>query len=166
MAVTNLPSKTSPKTHSEKFINRIKADYKQFNFRPGKHEHWSPKTNTITYSLEENYEELKYGLLHELSHALLDHNNYHSDFELLKLETEAWELAAKIGKKYGVKLDDEHIQDCLDTYRNWLHRRSTCPVCGMHVFQKNSKTYQCFNCHAIWSVSSGRFVRSYRRTIK
>lgn len=166
MAVTSLPSKTSPKVKPQKFVDIISRDYSQFIFRPGRREHWSPKTNTITYNLEENYQELQYGLLHELSHALLNHDNYHSDFELLKLETQAWDLAAKIGKKYGVKLDDGHIQDCLDTYRDWLHRRSTCPVCGVHVLQKDSQTYQCFNCRSTWSVSSGRFVRPYRRTIK
>lgn len=145
-----------------KFVIQIAKDYPQFSFKPGPQEHWSPRTKTITYSDSEPTEELRYGLLHELAHALLDHSTYHSDFELLKMEAQAWELATKIGQKYGVKLDEDHIQDCLDTYRDWLHRRSQCPACGMHVLQKDSQSYQCFNCDTAWKVSSRRFARSYR----
>jgi hypothetical protein len=71
-------------------------------------------------------------------------------------------MAVKIGRKYRIKLDNNHIQDCLDTYRDWLHRRSKCPTCGMHVLQKDVRTYQCFNCDASWRVSAGRFARPYR----
>jgi hypothetical protein len=157
MVATTTSSKTS-----KSFIARIIEDYPQFNFKPGPQEHWSPKTNTITYSQSEPLAELRYGLLHELAHALLGHNTYNSDFELLKLESQAWQLAVKIGKKYGVKLDGDHIQDCLDTYRDWLHRRSKCPTCGMHVLQDKPNSYKCFNCGDGWTVSAGRFVRPYR----
>jgi hypothetical protein len=144
-------------------IKQIQADYPAFRFKPGPQEHWSPKTNTITY--EQNSKDGPFGLLHELAHALLGHDNYHSDFELLKLESLAWQTAAEIGLKYGVKIDDEHIQNCLDTYRDWLHRRSKCPTCGMHVLQADPRTYKCFNCGASWQVSAGRFARSYRKSI-
>jgi predicted RNA-binding Zn-ribbon protein involved in translation (DUF1610 family) len=157
MAVTTTSSKTS-----KTFIGRIIKDYPQFTFHPGPQEHWSPKTKTITYSESESLDELRYGLLHELAHALLGHDTYKSDFELLKLESQAWELAVKIGKKYGVKLDGDHIQDCLDTYRDWLHRRSKCPTCGMHVLQNSPNSYKCFNCGTSWQVSSRRFARPYR----
>jgi predicted RNA-binding Zn-ribbon protein involved in translation (DUF1610 family) len=154
---------TSSKT-PKVFISQIIKDYPQFNFAPGPQEHWSPKSNTITYSQSEPMTELRYGLLHELAHALLGHNTYKSDFELLKLESQAWELAAKLGKKYGIKLDQDHIQDCLDTYRDWLHRRSKCPSCGMHVLQNNPNSYKCFNCGTGWKVSNRRFARPYRLT--
>lgn len=153
---------TLPKT-SERFVSRLAADYPQFNFKAGAQEHWSPKTRTITYETGRSGEHLRYGLLHELAHALLDHNSYHSDFELLKLESHAWQTAAEIGKKYGVKIDDDHIQNCLDTYRDWLHRRSQCPACGVHVLQADATTYKCFNCGASWQVSAGRFARAYRK---
>ena len=148
---------------SSSFIDKIAQDYPQFGFKPGSHEHWSPKTKTITYEGSASEQYIKYGVLHELAHALLGHNNYHSDFELLKLETQAWQKAAEIGKTYGIKIDDEHIQNCLDTYRDWLHHRSKCPTCGMHVMQADAHTYKCFNCGATWNVSAGRFARSYRR---
>jgi predicted RNA-binding Zn-ribbon protein involved in translation (DUF1610 family) len=157
MAVMTTSSRTS-----KTFVGQIIKDYPQFKFEPGQQEHWSPKTNTITYSQAEPLAELQYGLLHELAHALLGHNSYNSDFELLKLETEAWALAVKIGKKYKIKLDPDHIQDCLDTYRDWLHRRSKCPTCGMHVLQDNSSSYKCFNCGTGWQVSARRFARPYR----
>src|SRR5581483_10055815 len=102
MVVMNTSSST-PK----KFIERIEADYPQFNFKAGRQEHWSPRTKTITY--EPEAPNLKYGLLHELAHALLGHDSYHNDFELVKLESQAWQKAASIGQKYGVKINDEHI---------------------------------------------------------
>lgn len=146
------------------FIESLRIDYPQFKFEPGKQDHWSPKTGTIIYDPTQQIKNLKASVLHELAHALLGHNTYHSDFELLKLESNAWELAAKICPKYGVILDDDHIQNCLDTYRDWLHSRSTCPSCGTHVLQKDPSHYRCFNCHAHWQVSSGRFARAYRKT--
>jgi predicted RNA-binding Zn-ribbon protein involved in translation (DUF1610 family) len=160
MAATTTSSRT-PRA----FIKKVAKDYPQFKFVPGPQEHWSPSTGTITYSQAEPLDELRYGLLHELAHAMLGHNSYKSDFELLKLESQAWELAAKIARKYGVKLDPDHIQDCLDTYRDWLHRRSKCPTCGMHVLQQDSRSYKCFNCGTGWRVSHRRFSRSYRRRI-
>lgn len=149
----------------EVFVKRVARDYPQFKFVPGSREHWSPKTKTITYSQAEPVDQLRYGLLHELAHAQLGHANYQSDFELLKLEAEAWQLAAKVGRQYGVKINDEHIQNCLDTYRDWLHRRSGCPICGVHALQADATTYDCFNCGNRWQVSAHRFARPYRRKV-
>jgi hypothetical protein len=157
MDVMSLSSSTS-----NDFIKRLSQDYPGFIFKAGKQEHWSPKTKTIIF----NPNRPCFGVLHELAHAILDHSDYHGDFELLKLESDAWELAAKIGQSYNILIDDEHIQNCLDTYRDWLHRRSACPSCGTHVLQQDSAQYHCFNCNTSWHVSSGKFVRAYRKTIK
>jgi ribosomal protein L37AE/L43A len=151
---------------AEVFIKPLKRDHPTLSFKAGQQEHWSPKNNTITYNLDQSYKLLCYGLLHELAHALLDHSTYGSDFELLKLERDAWELASELGRKYGVKINQNHIQNCLDTYRDWLHRRSACPTCGTHVLQRDVHYYQCFNCQTVWKVSSGRFVRPYRKMLK
>lgn len=161
MAVTNTSN-----SGAEKFINSLRRDYPQFKFAPGKQDHWSPKRRTVIFDARQDLDRLKSGILHELAHALLGHSTYHSDFELLKLESQAWELAASIGPKYGVFIDEDHIQNCLDTYRDWLHSRSTCPNCRTHVLQNDSSNYRCFNCHAQWQVSSGRFVRPYRKIAK
>lgn len=150
----------------DSFVKKLSTDYPDLTFISGKNEHWSPKSKTITYIPDRSWEEFSFGLLHELSHALLGHQDYKTDFELLKLEGEAWELAAKLGKKYGVKISDDYIQNCLDTYRDWLHKRSGCPKCGMRSLQKDNDTYKCFNCGTAWKVSSKRFSRSYRLSSK
>lgn len=157
---------TSNKTElANNFIERLGKDYPHFSFKPGRQDHWSPRNKTITYNLDSEGQKLFYGILHELAHAELNHSTYSSDFELIKLETEAWNLAAKIGQEYGVIISEDHIQNCLDTYRDWLHRRSACPTCGTHVIQKDSQNYQCYNCQTSWQVSSGRFARPYRKTV-
>jgi hypothetical protein len=157
MAATNSSAKIT-----KEFIANLTQDYPGYVFKVGAQEHWSPKTNTITY----NPDRLCYGVLHELAHALLGHSTYHTDFELLRMESDAWELAIKIAQKYQVDINEDHIQNCLDTYRDWLHRRSTCPSCSTHVLQSNSSDYHCYNCQTSWHVSNGRFVRPYRKIIK
>jgi hypothetical protein len=145
-------------------VQKLRSSYPQFKFEIGDQEHWSPQKRTITYNPSEPPEKFVYGLLHELAHALLNHSSYGTDFELLKLESDAWHLAKELASKHGHEIDEDHIQNCLDTYRDWLHRRSTCPRCGMHVLQKDSGSYECFNCHKSWKVSAGRFVRPYRQS--
>jgi hypothetical protein len=78
----------------------------------------------------------------------------------------AWKEAQNIAKKYGQEVDESHIQDCLDSYREWLHVRSTCPNCANHSLQQNSGDYGCFNCGATWRVSPSRFNRCYRANQK
>lgn len=144
------------------FIKRLAQDYPKYGFIRGNQDHWSPGRQTITYDPTKPLRQLQYSVLHELAHAQLGHENYSSDIQLLKLESDAWELAAKIGKKYKLTISNSHIQNCLDTYRDWLHRRSACPVCGLRVTQTDARHYQCYNCHSCWAVSAGRFSRAYR----
>lgn len=151
---------------TKKFIASLAKDYPDFKIERGSQEHWSPKSSTITFNPTQTPERIRFSVLHELAHALLGHTNYQSDFELLKMESEAWHLASQIGLKYGVSISENHIQNCLDTYREWLHHRSKCPACGMHVLQEDGSSYKCFNCSAAWKVSNGRFVRPYRRSQK
>ncbi|MDB5160678.1 MAG: hypothetical protein JWO96_58 [Candidatus Saccharibacteria bacterium] len=161
MAATNTSNKPF-----EAFIDKLRSDYPQFNFRPGRQTRWSPRDKTVIYNSSEISQKLKSGLLHELAHGLLGHSTYNSDFELLKMESEAWTTAAELGRKYGVKISDDYIQTCLDTYRDWLHRRSTCPTCGTHVMQKDATNYQCYNCQTAWEVTGARFLRPYRKSLK
>jgi ribosomal protein L37AE/L43A len=155
---------TTTNNRSDVFIGRLAHDYPDYSFEPGKQEHWSPKTHTITFNPDQPLKKMRYGVLHELAHALLEHTTYQSDFELLQLESKAWEMADKIGHKYGVVIDHDHIQRCLDTYRDWLHQRSSCPTCGTNALQQDATTYHCFNCQTQWQVSADRFARSYRKT--
>ncbi len=145
-------------------LERLKADYPKLTFIKGSSFYWSPKDNSVTYgSFSEQPEVASWSLLHEVSHSLLGHTGYRSDFELMELEVEAWDKATSLGIPYGIEVDPEHIQDCLDTYRDWLHRRSTCPTCGTVSLQQDNRTYVCFNCHTSWHVSASRFCRPYRR---
>lgn len=148
-------------------LSNLRADYPNINFVKGDSFFWSPKDMTITYSASSTQPEIAdWSLLHELSHGILGHTTYQSDFELMELEVEAWNYASKLSKDYDIKIDPEHIQDCLDTYRDWLHRRSTCPKCNTVSTQKDSTTYNCFNCKTTWKVSGSRFCRPYRKVSK
>jgi hypothetical protein len=125
---------------------------------------WSPRQQVITYRAAPHPTELdEWALLHEAGHAQLGHKTYNSDLELLLLEVAAWEKAIETAASLGVVIDEEHIQDCLDTYRDWLHQRSNCPVCKNTCLQVSASTYRCHNCTTEWRVSTSRFCRAYRR---
>jgi hypothetical protein len=151
----------------KKLLERLQADYPGIRFTRGEAFFWSPKDKSVTYaSVSAQPLIARWSLLHEVSHGILGHMSYKSDFELMELEVAAWHKAQELGKQYDVEIDPEHIQDCLDTYRDWLHRRSTCPTCGTVSLQKDSETYNCFNCRTTWRVSSSRFCRPYRKVAR
>ena len=141
----------------------LSKSYPSVLFKPADTFYWSPKDKTVYYA--EDRPDAQWSLLHELSHALLEHTSYSSDFELLLLEVAAWEKANKLAKNFEISIDPEHIQDCLETYRNWLHQRSACPTCNMRGLQTSPTIYECTNCLSRWSVSMARFCRPYRRQI-
>lgn len=145
-------------------LHKLAADFPAISFRPGEKSSWSPDDKVIVYKPQRANEDPEiWSLLHEVGHATLDHTSYTTDLELLKLEAAAWQKAQELATKYGYSIDNDHIQNCLDTYRDWLHRRSTCPACGNTSLQENSRQYSCFNCATKWSVSTSRFCRPYRR---
>src|SRR3989344_6079107 len=134
-------------------INRLQQDFPDLGFKESHTFAWSPKNNAVLYIKEvKNDEVARWSLLHEVAHAHLEHNAYESDFELLLLEVEAWERAKTLAKKYGLKIDDNHIQNCLDTYRDWLYQRRTCPTCTATSLQADKHTYKCINCDTAWQV--------------
>lgn len=146
-------------------LTNLKRAYPKLRFEPGPAFSWSPKNNSVVYrETAEDEQVASWSLLHEVSHALLEHQSYESDFELLQMEVEAWARAEELAKTQSIVIDSEHIQDCLDTYRDWLYQRSTCPVCTSCSLQTDSRTYRCFNCAAVWHVSKSRMCRPYRRT--
>ncbi len=144
-------------------LAKLIIDYPNISFKLGKNFSWSPKDQTVFYNFSDtDNKNAEWSLLHELGHANLNHNTYSTDIELVKLECDAWEKAKQISHKYGYEIDEDHIQDCIDTYRDWLHQRSACPNCEAHCIQKDSSTYNCFNCGQSWGVTSSRFCRPYR----
>lgn len=149
----------------QRLITKLRARFSDLRFTPGQQFYWSPETGEIFYKHAARGQQAAWSLLHETGHALLGHQNYKADFELIRLEVAAWEQANLLAKDVGIKIDEEHIQDCLDTYRDWLHKRSICPTCTAKCLQQDDFAhYRCFNCHTIWRVSASRFCRAYRST--
>lgn len=145
----------------DKLLDQLRKHLPGVVFVSGDSFRWSPGDKTVTYRAASEETDI-WALLHESSHALLGHADYQFDVDLLLLETEAWEKAKGLAEEFGINIDNNHIQDCLDTYRDWLHQRSTCPRCSTVSFQVSPRNYACHNCSAIWRVSSSRFCRPYR----
>jgi hypothetical protein len=141
-------------------INKLRGDFPEITFITGSPASWSLPKQQIIYDPDEEYG--TWTLLHELGHAQLQHASYESDALLLQKETAAWDQAILLATHYGEKIENEYIQLCLDTYRDWLHRRSTCPDCGNHGLQSTQELYSCPNCQTTWKVSLERFCRPYR----
>jgi hypothetical protein len=150
----------------DKLLAALKKDFPKVHFKEGPDFCWSPKNQAIFYNNRVASSRIApWALLHEAGHASLEHQTYHSDLELVELEAKAWDAAQKLGHKYAIEIDPDHIQDCIDTYRDWLHQRSACPNCNSRSFQQTPTTYRCHNCGQHWSVSTSRFCRPYRLKI-
>jgi hypothetical protein len=144
-------------------IQKLQLKYPDISFIEGQNFRWSPSIQTITYILSD-IPENRWSLFHELGHGILNHKAYESDIELLQKEVAAWHEALKIAPQFDMIIDTEHVQTCLDSYRDWLHKRSTCPDCSLQGIQKTSDQYMCLNCKHAWLVTSARFCRPYRRS--
>ena len=147
-------------------VKKLATTYPDLRFIASNKFYWSPKEQAVYYDVSKNDEQGKWALIHELSHGLLGHKNYRTDFELLQLEVAAWHKAEEVAKLFAIRINQDHVQDCLDTYRDWLHARSKCPACGEHGIQAKSGDYTCINCQSVWHVSQERFCRAYRRLTK
>jgi hypothetical protein len=151
----------------DKLLGQLRRDYRHagLEFVAGKVFCWSPADRQVRYKAGADGPAAICSLLHELGHAVLDHKRYGQDFELLELEVDAWEAAKRIAAKYSITIDEDHAQDCLDSYRDWLYRRSICPTCATKSLQTDGQpSYRCFNCGTGWRVAASRFCRPYRQT--
>lgn len=149
----------------DSLLAAMARDFPDLSFVAGDSYCWSPATRQVFYRQGDDPATDVYSLLHEVGHGSLEHANYHLDFELVELEVAAWERARDLAARYNIRINDAHIQDCLDTYRDWLYGRSVCPSCQTKSLQQDDQpTYECFNCHATWRVSPRRFCRPYRLT--
>lgn len=144
----------------DELVPRLQHDYPTLSFMRGETACWSPRDNHVFYTDDASHGAA--GLLHELAHALLNHQHYTSDVDLLHKEVAAWEKARALAVCYDIKLNNDHIEDCLDTYRDWLHKRSTCPNCLANGVQAHTSRYTCLNCSHAWRVSTSRLCRPYR----
>ena len=145
-------------------IKQLQKDYRELQFESGTVFCWSPKQQNVVFNASKHDDIVGiWALLHEVGHALLKHHDFTSDFDLLQMEVAAWSKAEKLAITYDYIISGDHIQDCLDTYRDWLYRRSTCPTCFNCSLQTDPSTYSCFNCSTVWHVSQSRMCRPYRR---
>ena len=128
---------------NESFLEKIKCDFPDYTFKRGKKYSFRPP-KTIMIGPDENFSELL--VLHELSHAILKHCDFKTDIKRLKMESEAWDKAKELAVKYSIEIDEDFIQDELDTYRDWLHQKSRCPKCGLTRFQTPDGLYHCPRC--------------------
>jgi hypothetical protein len=142
-------------------VSRLKSDYPQFSFEQSQNFSWSPDSHTINYTDVGNYALL----LHEMGHGLLEHASYLRDIELLTMERQAWDKALEIAKKYNLSISEQEIQSNLDTYRDWLHNRSTCPSCQATGLQINKHVYKCLACGNQWRVNEARICALRRYSL-
>lgn len=123
-------------------IAKLRVDYPEFRFINGKKFAFRPPKTVVLGPSEPNGELL---VLHEVGHAILEHKDFKTDVERLKMEVSAWEKAQELAVFYRIKFDEEIAQRELDSYRDWLHKKSRCPECGLTRFQ-DADGYHCPRC--------------------
>lgn len=150
-------------TALDDLLQQIAADYPALEFIESAHFSWHAGKKHVSYKKSGNNATHNiFALLHEVGHAILDHKDFTYDIQLLQLEVAAWKKARELASHYSVHLDEDYIEDCLDTYRDWLHLRATCPTCFTRSLQASQRHYRCFNCQTEWSVTRSRLCRPYR----
>ena len=127
-------------------IKKIRQDYPDFRFIDGK-KFTFRYPRTIVVGPAEPHADLL--LLHELGHAILGHRDYETDIKRMKMEVDAWEETRKLSRIYGVEFNEDVMQDELDSYRDWLHKKSRCPECGLTRFQTPDGQYHCPRCESL-----------------
>ncbi len=152
---------TMPSIHS--LLPKLSTDFPKLSFAPGELFSWSPSQQTVFYS-ESDPENVTL-LLHELSHGLLEHRRYSKDIELLAMETAAWDKTLDLAQKYDIELGEDIAEQNLDTYREWMHARSTCPNCDASGYQTKKDTYSCVACGETWRVNEARLCGLKRYTV-
>ena len=115
------------------------------------------QTATVYYVSSEDAHDIA-ELLHELGHALLRHEGYGQDIELLKLERAAWDEALSVAKRSDITISPDLIEEHLESYRDWMYARSRCPRCEQAGIQEKSDngTYRCPLCNTAWRVNEAK----------
>ncbi len=165
MDVMIMPDNVTPKPQA--LLQRLRGDYPELTFVVSSRFSWHAGSKHVSYT-ETSLQDVRgiWAILHELGHALLGHTDYMSDVELLTIEVAAWDKARELAHTYGLTIDEEYVQDSLDSYRDWLHVRSACPTCHEHCLQVSKDAYRCHNCGTTWHVTQSRLCRPYRKTYK
>lgn len=155
---------TMAKTNS--LVLKLVKDFPDIHFENGDDFYWSPTSKTIVMGTISSQSDLL-TLFHEVAHAVLDHEYFSRDIELLKIEREAWEyVKATLAPRYDIAFDEDHCETMIDSYRDWLHARSTCPLCATSGIQTSDDTYRCLGCNHNWRVNEARHCGLRRYTLK
>ena len=141
------------------FLVCLKRDFSELRFLEGRRFMYRP-ARTIYYEnmgflegvgvdlelSQKLIQEYKLQVLHEVGHALSEHKFFRTDLQRVKMEREAWERARGLCEQYGVVYNEEFVEEKMDTYREWLHRKSRCPECGLTRYQTKDGRYHCPGC--------------------
>lgn len=144
-------------------VAKLANNHPGIAFTIGNTARWSRDEQTVYHNPGEPHAD--WVLLHETAHALLDHSDYARDIELLALEREAWEYASHtLAPDYGVCINPAFINEHLDTYRDWLHAKSTCPACQSNGYESSPQQYACVHCGGTWHTNTGvdREIRRFQ----
>ncbi len=142
-------------------LKSLEKEYPNIAFVRSEHIRWASEAKTVYFNPDKIH--ANWSLLHEVGHMISKHKSYNSDIELLQMEVEAWKKAQEISTKYNITIDKNHIEDCLNSYRDWLYKRSLCPKCFHTGIEKKTGDYSCINCNNTWQVTKERFCRVYRK---
>jgi len=143
----------------------LTKDYPGLTFHAGEQFEWHPSDNSVVYDYTDPSFEAR--LLHEVGHSILGHTTYDRDIDLIAMERDAWQEArVNLSQKYNVAITSDDIDADMDTYRDWLHSRSTCPHCESNGIQTGKKEYTCVTCRKTWRVNEARScaLRRYKDT--
>lgn len=144
-------------------MHDIAKHFPSLKFLPNNNFIWSPNEQTVFYN-EQKIDQAtgQLALLHEIGHAELGHSDYRSDIALLNMEIDAWEFACEAAVRFEIEVDEVHIDNCLESYRVWLYKRSRCPECEYHGIQIDRTHYRCFMCRHVWRVSRNLSLQPHR----
>lgn len=132
-----------PATKNNPLLSELKKAFPDLTFKASTRFSYKPP-RTICYNL--NDPDFPLLILHELGHATLGRDNFKTDIERLKIETAAWDAARGLSERFGVKFDPDFAENELDSYRDWLHTRSKCKICGLTRYQTRDGHYHCPGC--------------------
>ncbi len=126
------------------FLAKVRGDYPEVKFVAGKRFSFRPP-RTVVFC-DESDDTAPLLLLHELGHFLTGRFDFKTEVERLKIEVMAWEKAKELAPLYGVFVDEDLIENELDSYRDFLHQKSRCPLCGLTRFQTPDSVFHCPKC--------------------
>ncbi len=136
-------------------LEKVMARYPALTFTAGERFEWHPENSEIVYDPDDPMHDAR--LLHEIGHAQLNHDSYDRDIGLIAMERDAWQVARmEIAPPLGVEVAGDVIHHDMDTYRDWLHDRSTCPHCQSSGIQIKKQEYKCVTCRKSWRVNEAR----------